>query len=172
MRASAAASGLGRAGRHQQPLSPSSMNSPIAAARGRDDGEALVGRLHQHVGQAVLVAVGRLLAGQHEQVGAREGGEHLLLRLGAEPGAALGDAQPLGLRLQHVAKLAGTDMLEAPVQRLGQQGQRVQRSPKPFFSTLRPIDRMTTGSAASLPSRRARTWCRRRADARSRGRDR
>ena len=52
-----------------------------------------MGGLHQHVGQAILVAVTRLLAGQREQIGATEGCEHLLLRLRAEPGTAFGDAK-------------------------------------------------------------------------------
>ena len=51
----------GRPGRHQQAVHAVLDELANGGGTGRDDGEALVGRLHQHVGQAVLVAVGRLL---------------------------------------------------------------------------------------------------------------
>ena len=41
--------------------------------------------------------------------GAAQGSENLFLRLGAEPGAALGDAQAIGLRLQDLRQIAAAD---------------------------------------------------------------
>ena len=58
-----------------------------------------MGRFHQHVGQAVLVAVGRLLGREHEEIGAGVCREHLCLRLRAQPVAARRDSQLLGLLL-------------------------------------------------------------------------
>ena len=49
-----------------------------------------------------------------------------MLRLGAVPEAALGDAACGGLRLQSIGEFARPDMLEAPMERRRQLGQRVQ----------------------------------------------
>ena len=73
-------------------------------------------RLHQDVWQAILVAVGRLLAGQYEQIGPGQGGEYGLLRLSTVPNAAVGYAKPRCQSLERFGESAATDMLEPPVQ--------------------------------------------------------
>ena len=61
---------------------------------GRDAGETLALRLHQHVRQPVAVAVAADLGGEHEQIGLAVGGEHVRLRPRAAPFDAAGDPEP------------------------------------------------------------------------------
>ena len=55
----------------------------------------------------------------------RRAAMHLLLRAGAAPGDPVGDPQPLGACLQPRRERAAADMLEAPVESVGQLGQRL-----------------------------------------------
>ena len=84
-RASAAANSPGAPGATSRPFSPSVDEFADRRGAGRDDGEALVGRLHQHVGQAVLVAVGGLLAASTNRSARARAANTCLLRLGAVP---------------------------------------------------------------------------------------
>ena len=88
----------------------------------------LVGCLHQHVGQAVLVAVGRLLARQHETGSARARAANTCL-LGRRCSARRCPA------VRSPSSPAPTG-LEAPVQRPGQQSERVQKIAKPLLLDL------------------------------------
>src|SRR6185436_17049534 len=62
----------------------------------RDAGDALALRLGKHVRQAVAIAVARDAAREREDVGGAVFLEDLLLRHGAAPDNAIGDAERLG----------------------------------------------------------------------------
>ena len=79
--ARAAARAGGSPGGTSTPVRPSTISSAMPGSRGRDAGKALALRLHQHVRQAVAVAVLADLGGEHEQIGLAIGGEHRGLRL-------------------------------------------------------------------------------------------
>ncbi len=83
----ASACGQGRrvAGRHQNAGRAVLDQLGDAGQPRRDAGQPLALRLHQHVRQAVAVAVLGDLGGEHEQIGLAIGGEHLRLRLRAAP---------------------------------------------------------------------------------------
>ena len=82
-RPSAAASAAGSPGGTSRPVSPSTISSAMAPARVATHGKPLARRLHQHVGQAVAVAVAGDPAGQREQIGGAQGRQDLGLALRA-----------------------------------------------------------------------------------------
>ena len=123
---SAAASAARVAGRDQQPLAPVGDELRHAGEARGEERQRLRGGFHDHVGQAVAVAVVALLAGQHEAVRLAHRGDHRVLRLPAAPRDAVREAEALApAALQRVAQFAGADVDEPPVQVGGKAGQRL-----------------------------------------------
>ena len=92
----------------------------------RDHRQLLALRFHQHVGQAVAIAIPGDAAGQHEDVGVAVGLEHRLLRRRSLPADVFRDLQGLGQALQVVEQRPAADVMEAPVHLFRQQRQRLQ----------------------------------------------
>ena len=113
---------------------------------GRDHRQLLRHRLHDHVGQAVAVAVRGDPGGQAEQVGAAQCRQHLLLRARPAPGDPVGDAQPLG-RAPRASRASGRRRYarSASAARRGKRASASSRTSRPFFSTARATQTMCTG---------------------------
>ena len=101
--------------------------------RGRDAGQALAARFHQHIWHAIAIAVPGRAARQNKQIGLAIEPEHLILRTGSKPGDAIayceGSCQPLkGGELT-----AAPDMNEAPVKILVQSRKGPEQDIEAFF---------------------------------------
>ena len=114
--------GGGVAGRNQKARLAVDEQLLDGAGPGGDARQPLARRLHQHIGQAVAVAVAGDPAGQREEIGGAQGRQDLGLGLRAAPGDAPGKAEALGLGLQVGQQRAAADMDEAPGQIRRQQG--------------------------------------------------
>ena len=116
-RSSAAASACRVFGRHDQPVLAVDQKFGNAGDIGGDAGEPLARRLHEHIGQAVAVAVGGNPAGQREDVRAPVMRQHLLLRQRAFPLDPVAQMpRRSACTFKRAKLLAAADMDEAPVQ--------------------------------------------------------
>ena len=155
-RASALVSSSGAPGATSNPLSPSVMNSPIAAARVETMARpwwaasiSTLGRPSWSPSAAFLLAKANRSARARAANTAFCGWAPCQVQRSAMPSAA-------------ACAFSGSESSPAPTcskrqwSAGGSLASASRRSSYPFFSTLRPIERMVTGSAASEPSRRGR----------------
>ena len=152
--ARASASAGGSPGGTSRPLTPSSISSGIAAIRRRDRGELHGTRLHQHVRQAVAVAIGGDPAREHEQIGAagrRPAPDPAPARPASDPVA---EAELPRLASSSSAQRAAADMDVAPVQVRRQQRQRFEQHLDALLRHRPGEPQELTGPAGSLPSGR------------------
>ena len=125
-RASACASASRSRGAHEQPRDAVLDQLRDAGHVGSDARQALALRFHQHVGQAVAVAVARHARRQHEHIGGAIAREHVRLGERAEPRHALRDAERPRFLLEALQLRPATYVFEAPIEHRGQPGQRGQ----------------------------------------------
>ena len=153
----AAARAAGSPAGTRRPVSPLDEELLDGAGPGGDARQPLAGRLHQHIGQAVAVAVrgrsgwpARRDRRRARPPGSRPGSARRARRCarqgrGSRPGlSGSGSSGPPPIWTKRQARSAGSKARAA------------RRSSKPFFSTARPMERMTTGSEDWHPSRGGR----------------